>query len=463
MGALFGGSRTLIAPNLPDSPRFPRFMSAQISLLSSVFLVIASMLGSGILTTTGSILGLVKSPGAVMLVWLVAGAHAVLGAYCYGIIVRRIPSNGGEASILRAYFSPALGEIAGWVSFIVGFAASNAASAIGFGAYLQKVNLLPMSIFADGKGAALCAIVLVTLLHSSTGPLGIRIQTGMAALKFAMLSGLALWALSHASPGISAAEASAPPAAAFGPTWGLAIMFSMFAYLGWSAAIYSAAETREARRTVPKAMLAGTLIVLLLYAGVNLALLKHIPLPELAAEKAVIELLVRKLFGSEASSVFSAFVAFALLSSLGASAFLGPRVLQSMLSWYRSPDAPSPARDSLLAPGVRPGAVWMQALLSMGMILSGTFEQILTVTGFLLGIFPILAVIGLYTPTANHPEKVPSAARWFAGPVFLAGSLLILTLGALEKPVEMGVATAAITVIFLLRHQTRRHSSASFF
>ncbi len=418
------------------------------------------MLGSGILTTTGSILGLVKSPGAVMLVWFVAGAHAVLGAYCYGIIVRRIPANGGEASILRAYFSPALGEIAGWVSFIVGFAASNAASAIGFGVYLEKVGGARLHTFTAGKGAALCAILLVTLLHSFTGPLGIRIQTGMAALKFAMLGGLTLWGLSHATAGISAAEAPAPPAAAFGPAWGLAIMFSMFAYLGWSAAIYSAAETREARRTVPKAMLVGTLTVVLLYAGVNLALLKHIPLPELGVEKAVIELLVRKLFGGEASSVFSAIVAFALLSSLGASAFLGPRVLQSMLSWYRSPDAPSRAKDSLQPPMVRPGVVWLQALLSICMILSGTFEQILTVTGFLLGIFPLLAVLGLYTPAANHPEKVSAAARWVAAPVFLAGSFLILILGALEKPVEMGVATAALTVIFLLRHQARRQSSA---
>lgn len=430
-------------------------MPTQISLLSSVFLVIASMLGSGILTTSGSILGLVKSPSAVMLVWVVAGSHAVLGAYCYGIIIRRIPVNGGEASILRTYFSPALGEIAGWVSFIVGFAASNAASAIGFGAYLEKVNPSMLHAFTSGKWAALCAILLVTLLHSVTGPLGIRIQTGMAALKFTMLGGLTLWGLSHATaPGV--AEATTPSVSApFGSAWGLAIMFSMFAYLGWSAAIYSAAETREARRTVPKAMLTGTLIVLLLYAGVNVTLLEHIPLPELAAEKAVLELLVRKLFGPGASSLFSALVAFALLSSLGASAFLGPRVLQTMLTWYRPPGSAQPATRT---PEVRPGVVWLQALLSMGMILTGTFEQILTVTGFLLGIFPILAVLGLYTQSANTPERVPSLAKFFAAPVFLSGSVLILILGAMERPVEMGIATATIVAIFLLRQRARRHS-----
>jgi APA family basic amino acid/polyamine antiporter len=106
---------------------------------------------------------------------------------------------------------------------------------------------------------------------------------------------------------------------------------------------------------------------------------------------------------------------------------------------------------------VRPWVIWLQAVLSMGMILSGTFEQILTVTGFLLGIFPILAVLGLYSPAANTPEKVPALAKFFAAPVFLSGSMLILVLGALEKPLEMGIATAAIIVIFLLRHRARGH------
>jgi APA family basic amino acid/polyamine antiporter len=199
---------------------------------------------------------------------------------------------------------------------------------------------------------------------------------------------------------------------------------------------------------------------LLLYAGVNLALLKHIPLQELAGEKAAIELLVRKLFGSDASAVFSGLVALALLSSLGASAFLGPRVLLTMLSWYRSnPSTGKTSEPSLQSSEVRPRVVWLQALLSMCMILSGTFEQILTVTGFLLGIFPILAVLGIYTTKANTPEKVPAIAKFLAAPVFLAGSLLILVLGALEKPMEMGIASAGIMAIFLSRSRARRHSS----
>ena len=429
-------------------------MPPSLSLLAATFLVVASMLGSGILTTSGAILALVKSPNAVLAVWLIAGCHAVLGAYC-GIIARRVRENGGEASILRHFFTPALGEIAGWVSFIVGFAASNAASAIGFGAYLGKA--FP-ALGALVKTSAVCAILLVTLLHSISGPLGIRIQTGMAVLKFSMLTGLTLWGLSHVPlvvPLVSGGLAVAP----FGSAWGLAVMFSMFAYLGWSAAIYSTAETRDAQRNVPRAMLLGTLIVTLLYLGVNVALLRHIPLPELAAEKAVMELLVRKLFGQDAAVAFSGLVAFALLSSLGASAFLGPRVLDTMLDWYRRrPPATGPmGQVGVPQTGGRTvpsGMVWLQAALSVAMIVSGTFEQILTVTGFLLGFFPIFAVLGLYGKRANTPELVPVFAAWFAAPVFCGGSLLILGLGAAERPKEMAVATGVVFVIFLMRRKS---------
>lgn len=379
-------------------------------------------------------------------VWMLAGLHALVGAYCYGIILRRIPVNGGEASILRTYFSPALGEIAGWVSFIVGFAASNAASAIGFSAYLQKA--LPSGI-PSGKLAAVSAILTVTALHSSAGTIGIRVQTVMAILKCVTLIGLTLWGLCR-SPLSDLNRDWTDSTAAFGPAWGVAIMFSMFAYLGWSAAIYSAGETRDAKRNVPRAMLLGTLIVLLLYLGVNFVLLRHISLSGLSGEKAVLELLVRQLFGAEASRGFSAIVAFALLSSLGASAFLGPRVLHTMLGWYRM-NAQAQRAD----PGVPKTLIWAQAILSTCMILSGTFEQILTVTGFLLGIFPILAVAGLYTRKAGEAEPIPSLALRVAVPVFVAGSLLILVLGGMEKPFEMAAAMGVVFLIFLFRRKNQ--------
>lgn len=426
-------------------------MHARLSALAATFLVTASMLGSGILTTSGSILKLVHSPQAALAVWVIAGVHALLGAYCYGILVRRVPVNGGEATILKHFFNPALGEVAGWTSFAVAFAASNAVSAIGFSGYLAKA--LP-SLEAHKTGAAVGAIALTTFLHSLTGPAGMRIQTAMATLKFLLLAGLAGYGLSISPTSAALPVPSLPESAPFGAAWGPAVMFAMFAYLGWSAAIYSAGETRDAQNTVPKAMLRGTAIVTVLYLAVNVALLRHVPLEALQKERAVMELLVRTLFGPEAAGLFAGIVAFALLSGIGASAFLGPRVLQTILSWYR-PDA-GHAETS----GVPLWMVWLQGLLSVGMILSGTFEQILTTTGFLLGIFPMLAVLGLYTQRASRDAAVPAFARWIGVPLFLAGSGLILLLSLLERSAEMLLALGVLVLLVAVRTVLNRRWSA---
>jgi APA family basic amino acid/polyamine antiporter len=283
-----------------------------------------------------------------------------------------------------------------------------------------------------------------------------RIQTAMAALKFLLLAGLAAYGLAR----LPADPASVKPLLSdpiqLGAAWGPAIMFSMFAYLGWSAAIYSAGETQNARVNVPRAMLKGTLVVMGLYLAVNVALLKHVPAEMLKAERAVLELMVRTLFGAHAASVFAAVVAFALLSGIGASAFLGPRVLQTILQGSGGHAGPLPPVPLWM--------IWLQGILSTVMILTGTFEQILTATGFLLGIFPMLAVLALYKRAVSEAAPVPGFARWVAGPVFLAGSGLILCLSLLERFQEMLLATGVLAVLVgvrAARNQTRKPDSQS--
>ena len=91
----------------------------------------------------------------------------------------------------------------------------------------------------------------------------------------------------------------------------------------------------------------------------------------------------------------------------------------------------------------------------MLLVATATFEQILTTTGFMLGIFPLLSVFGLYTKSANEQEKVSVFARWFAAPLFIIGSLLILLLGSYENPREMGIAMMILIFLFVFLHGTK--------
>lgn len=430
-------------------------MRKHLNTFSATFLVVASMLGTGILTTSGDILSLVKSPAAVVLVWAAGGILAWIGAWCYGELARSMPRNGGEATILRELFSPTLGEIAGWTSFVVGFGACNAMSSLALAAYLSEA--LP-GLAINAKLTACIALLLVTSMHGLLGPLGLRLQTLLATAKFAMLAFLTLAGLYLTAPGLMAPAAAttaiaepARQAAAFGAPWGLAMMYVGFSYSGWNAAIYVAGEIRDPQRNVRRAMLIGTAIIVALYVAINAVLLNQLPASQLEGVRPVIAALVKHMFGPQASSLFAGLVAFALLSSLGVSAFLGPRVLSTMLGWFGKDKADDSAPTVL-----NPRLIWLQAVLSIAMVLTGTFGQILTVMGFLLGLFPILCIMGLYRGDHHIESRSLKIARYVFAPLYIVVSSIILILGAQQSPTEVCIALTLVAIFFATRLCTRR-------
>jgi basic amino acid/polyamine antiporter, APA family len=423
-------------------------MNKYLSTYSAVFLVVASMLGTGILTTTGIILALVKTPGAALGVWVLGGLIALVGAWCYGELARLVPRNGGEATILRELLSPTIGEIAGLTSFVVGFAACNAAASLAFVDYLGAA--VPGLAWPPQLIACL-VLLLVTSMHGLFGPMGLRIQTLLATAKFSLLALLALYGIFFATPLANSLPASAVhESAGFGGAWGQAMMLVMFAYSGWNAAIYVTGEIREPARNVRRILMMGTAIIVLLYVAVNAVLLTQLPAQELEGVRPVIAALIKHFFGVQASSVFSGLVAFALLSSLGVSAFLGPRVLAAMLDWL---DKHADHKNDAV-PTVNPRLIWLQAGLSILMVLTGSFIQILTVMGFLLGLFPIICIACLYR--SNSYLKDRPFVRYALAPLFIAVSTVILVLGASQSPREVAFALALVSLFYMSRVVMRR-------
>ena len=421
-------------------------MDKKLGIVSATFLVIASMLGSGILTTSGIIVSLVKTPEALVGIWLLGGTLAVLGALCYGELIEAMPNNGGEAMILRGLALPGLGEVAGITSFIVGFAACNAVSAMAMSDYLAEAL---QNDALNPRLVACLALLAVTALHGVLGPLGLRIQTLLAIGKFTILSllvfyGIFLAAGSHPIPLFAAAGAPSPPVSA--SAWGLATMFCMFAFSGWNAAIYVAGEVHEPGKTVRRAMLFGAGIVLVLYVGLNVVLALRVPAAEMDGVRPVIALLVRQLFGAGASAVFSALVAFALLSSLSVSAFLGPRVLATMLGWSERLK-----HWNVTQREINPLLIWAQMAISVFMVLTGSFVQVLTFMGFLLGLFPVLCVAGVYTARCRRQTYLAKLVRYLCAPVFIAISSGVLLLSAWHSPFEAAYAISFLLLFLLLR------------
>jgi APA family basic amino acid/polyamine antiporter len=165
-------------------------------------------------------------------------------------------------------------------------------------------------------------------------------------------------------------------------------------------------------------------------------------------------LAAERLFGSTVQTLFSGLIGFALLSSLSALVILGPRVYYAM------------ARDGYFfraVAEVQPGtrvpakAILLQSLIAGVLILTGTFEQILTYMGFCLGIFPILAVLGVFRLRRDHRSGYRMPGFPFVPVGFAAASALILLLAFQERPVESSIAlltvAAGIPCYFLFRRQ----------
>lgn len=404
--------------------------TAPIGAIHGVFLVVASMLGTGIMTTTGLIAKTLPSPGANLAVWICGGAFALLGAYCYGIIIAHHPRSGGEAGIFSRFYSRQLGDVTGLLSFFVGFGAANAATALALGAYLASGLRWAGSEagWLSPQALAIGAIVLMTAVHSTPGQRGLGLQTAVAMLKLALLLVITLAGLGFAGTANFAGWGTtlSQPASADVPPLSSAFLWVVFAYSGWNAAIYSAGEFADARRTVPRAMLAGTALVTLLYIALNVALLSAFPYAEIVGVIPVVAKLAESVFSSQIAGIFSLLVGIALLSSIGASCFTGPRVLQAVLD--RQAGASSPDRPPAL------WMIWAQAITSILLILTGTFEQILSILGLFLGIFPILAVFSLYRSQHWEHNPPPRFARFVAAPIFLTASVLIVLISTWQQP-----------------------------
>ncbi len=222
---------------------------------------------------------------------------------------------------------------------------------------------------------------------------------------------------------------------------GLSLMWIMFAYSGWNASAYLGAEIRDPERNLPLSLLVGTGVVAVLYLLLNLLFVYAASPAEMSGVISIGGLAAGNLFGPSMQSVISLLIAFALLSSISAFIILGPRVYYAM------------ARDGrffAIAGRIHPvfrtpwQSIILQGLIASVMVMTGTFDQILTYMGFSLGIFPLLAVFGVFKLRRQGISRVRMPFYPVAPAIFLIVSTAILVLAYLERPVESTIAVLTI-------------------
>jgi basic amino acid/polyamine antiporter, APA family len=428
-------------------------LKRQLGLFPATNIVVANMIGAGIFTTSGLLMAGLHDPILMMVLWVVGGIIAICGALSYGELGAAMPGAGGEYLFLSKLYSPLYGFLSGWVSFMVGFSAPIAASALGFSQYfcravpglsawLDKAGIMNPSW--TGKLIAISIILIFTFIHYRGIKHGARIQNVLTVLKVALIMTLLIAGFTSGKGDMGNFSKGTNIASGFAgwKTIGLSLMWIMFAYSGWNASTYLGSEIKNPAKILPRSLLYGTFIVIVLYLAINMLYIYSIN-PE--AMKGVISvggLAMGNLFGKSADILFSLLIAFALFSSLSAFIIIGPRVYYSM------------AKDGLFfkaAASIHPrfqvpsNSILLQCVIAVVMVLSGTFEQVLTYMGFALGIFPIMAVFSVIRLRRENPDAMRLPGYPLTQIIYILTGLIILGLSYAERPIESSIA--ALTVI----------------
>jgi APA family basic amino acid/polyamine antiporter len=418
-------------------------------------IVISNVIGVGIFITPGFIATLLPNRIAILGVWTVGGALALFGALAYAELAARQPEAGGEYVYLREAFGGLAAFLTGWTSFVAGFSGAIAAGGVGVAAYLDRLipgvgnasplaewHLGPLAVVLSIRALVAIAIIIALALIQMRGVgLGRVLQNTLTTVKVAAL--LLFVALGFLVTGGSAHPTFPAGSPVRATSWLLALVPVMFSYSGWNAAVYVAEEIKQPVKNVPRALMIGTIGTVALYLALNALYLRVVPQEQFLGRVAVGEVAAEHLFGSAAAVLFAVVAVVIILSSLSAMTTAGPRVYFAMARDGAFVPAAARVHPRYRTPAI---AIIAQAMWSSLLVLSGTFEQLLTYTGFGVILFSALAVLSLFF-VRRTPTQAEVFRAWgypWAPALFCLVGFAIVINTIVEAP---GVATAGLAVM----------------
>jgi amino acid transporter len=347
-----------------------------LNVWSASALVIANTIGAGVFTTSGFALADLGAREWVMLAWVLGGIYAFCGVAIYADLAEQYPESGGEYAILRHTVHPAAGIVAGWISCIAGFTAPIAAAAWTAQVYLQRSVALEST---NVPWIASAVLLSLTLMHSLSPRQGVLVQSLGVLLKVVAVSAFIVLGARGVLGGIAAlpSERSAPLSFA---ALGGSLVWISYAYSGWNAAIYVAAEVEGGGKAVKRALFAGTAVVAVLYLGISAVILYSTPMATLRGVPESGAISAEALGGKLAGRALASVIALGLLTSVSSMLVSGPRVAARM--------ATDGALPALFAKGFATPrrAVLAQGLLSLAVVWIASLREILEFVGITLSL-----------------------------------------------------------------------------
>ncbi len=389
-------------------------LKRELGLLTAILIIIADVIGTGIFMTTGKVLGITSSAPVVLVLWILGALVAVTGALCYAELSAMWPHDGGEYIYLKKIYGLMPSFLTGWISLVVGFTTSAAISSILVIWYINEIfKGTFLSVLWIQKLLASCIVIFFGIIHIRGVKKGGYFQNVLTIIKLLLVFSLIVLGFSFADWNLTERLT-----AAYGPAegkslfrYGSALLIIMYAYSGWNGAAYIAGEIKDPEKNLPRAMFLATLSIGIIYFLLNIVFLISTPGAELMGKEPVGAIAAKNLFGESISPIFTVGIALILLSSVSVQTMVGPRVYYAMANDKMIFQSLKRINPKYNTPDL---AIIIQIIITVFYIFIGMDNVIslLIYMGFSLGIFPLMAVMGLIIlrykePHINRPYKVP--------------------------------------------------------
>ncbi len=401
----------------------------RLGLFSATMAVVGGIIGGGIFRTPAAVAERVGSPALILGAWVVGGAVALLGALCFAELGQRRPRAGGGYVYLRETWGPLAAFLYGWALLLVIASGAIAAIAVTFADYA-------LSLTGLSQRFSLPLAVSAILFVSAVNYLGVRpgayLQNGFTLLKLAALAALVVFGLAAGLP-------PAPPSPAGAPAnFGGALVPILFTYGGWQQTNFIAEELVDPERDLPRALVLGVAIVVVVYLLANLAYLRVLGAAGLAHSSAPAAEAMQVVLGPAGGTLIAAGIAASTFGFLNLVILVTPRVFQAMAA-----DGVFFPQLARLHPVHRTpaSAIALQAAWASVLALSGSFSQLVDYVSFADWIFFGLTVAGLFIYRSRDatPGTLPRGA--FRAPgypwtplLFVAASAFVVVSSVVANP-----------------------------
>jgi len=443
-----------------------------LSLTAAVMIVAGSMIGSGIFRKPSTMAGQLLSPELLIVVWIVAGLLTFIGAISNAEVAGMYKSTGGQYLYFKDMYGDFVAYIFGWSVLAVILTGSQAAIAYVFAEYLGYFftypdapgslkefsffvplvgNIHPFEEFGTKMVAIVCILFLTWINYIGVFFGGV-VQTIVTYIKIFAMVGLTLLIVLFGNGSVSniynnftiQPEVSSNIFVLFG----LALAGAFWAYDGWNNVTYVSGEIKDPQRNVPKALLYGTLIVVIVYVLINLAYLYVMPVEEMKDSPLVAASAVEKIFGVKGASILVILVIISTFGALNGSLLAAARVQFAMARTNLFFSYLGKVHPKYSTPHT---SLVVQGLWSSLLVMSGTFDTITDYVMFAAWFFYMLGAAGVFVLRKKFPDKERPYRVWgypFTPAIFVVFSFLYL-LNSVISDTENAMMGAILIILGL--------------